>query len=575
MVGRPRTHLPGRPVGTAPPAVTDGRPPPRQIRSGPAPRRRRHGRRHGRPASVVTLAVFGLVVSMSVTGRSGAVPPAARQTVVDASAWTVYHHDALGTGVAPAVTSVDTSSPAWISPTLDGQLFGEPLVASGRVYVATERDTVDALSTASGAVIWSTHVGTPVPAASLPCGDIGPTVGITGTPVVDEARGELFVVADELVAGVASHRLVGVRISDGTVETSVGVDPPGADPAALLQRTGLALDAGRVVFGFGGNYGDCGAYRGWVVSVAEDGGTPVDFAVDTGPGRQRGAIWMGGAAPAIDGTGDIWVTAGNGSVTSPADGYDDSDSTLELSSTLHLLQVFAPRSWPSDNAHDLDLSTQPALLADGQVVVSGKSAIAYLLDGSRLGGIGGEETAAPSGCTQDVDGGPATVGATVFLPCLSGPVAVAVTTAPAAVHVLWRAGAGGGPPVVAGGLVWSLGRDGSLVGLDAATGRLLQRAQVEVPANHFPTPSAGDGLLLVPGADRVTAFATRPVGGPTSGTPPRTSSLSPLPPPAGDAGGGLSPVALALAVAAVAVVAAVGIATILLVGRRRRRRSAP
>jgi hypothetical protein len=29
------------------------------------------------------------------------------------------------------------------------------------------------------------------------CGDILPTVGITGTPVIDTARSEIFVVADE------------------------------------------------------------------------------------------------------------------------------------------------------------------------------------------------------------------------------------------------------------------------------------------------------------------------------------------------------------------------------------------
>ena len=47
---------------------------------------------------------------------------------------------------------------------LDGQVFGEPLEATGRVYVATENDTVYALAANTGAVVWSSHVGTPVPA---------------------------------------------------------------------------------------------------------------------------------------------------------------------------------------------------------------------------------------------------------------------------------------------------------------------------------------------------------------------------------------------------------------------------
>ena len=61
---------------------------------------------------------------------------------------------------------------------------------------------------------WSTHVGTPVPSGSLPCGDISPTVGITGTPVIDETRGEIFVVADELVNGSPAHELVGLEHGD-------------------------------------------------------------------------------------------------------------------------------------------------------------------------------------------------------------------------------------------------------------------------------------------------------------------------------------------------------------------------
>ena len=47
----------------------------------------------------------------------------------------------------PSVTSVDLSSRAWTSPALDGQLYTEPLVLGGRVFVATENDTVYALTT--------------------------------------------------------------------------------------------------------------------------------------------------------------------------------------------------------------------------------------------------------------------------------------------------------------------------------------------------------------------------------------------------------------------------------------------
>ena len=222
------------------------------------------------------------------------------------------------------------------------------------------------------------------------------------------------------------------------------VDPPAADPAALLQRTGLTLDAGQVVFGMGGNFGDCATYRGRVVAVAETGGSPTFFTVDASAGDSQGAIWMGGAAPAVDGDGDIWVSAGNGSVYSASQPYDDSDSALELSSSLQLLQYFAPTTWPQDNAHDLDMSMAPALLPSGQVLLAGKSRIAYLLNGAHLGGIGGQEASLAAACSEDIDGGSAVVGTTVYLPCPSGPVAVRATTSPASLTLLWSRGSAGG-----------------------------------------------------------------------------------------------------------------------------------
>ena len=68
--------------------------------------------------------------------------------------WTVYHHDPAGTGVAESVSAVDTSARAWTSPDLDGEIYGEPLIFGQRIYVATEKDTVYALSSSTGAVVW-------------------------------------------------------------------------------------------------------------------------------------------------------------------------------------------------------------------------------------------------------------------------------------------------------------------------------------------------------------------------------------------------------------------------------------
>jgi outer membrane protein assembly factor BamB len=432
------------------------------------------------------------------------------------------------------------------SPTLTGQLYGEPLVSGADIYVATTADVVYALSATTGQVVWRTTVGAPVPSTDLPCGDISPTVGIVGTPVIDPARQELFAVADELVDRAPAHRLVGLSLTNGTLVLNQAADPPGSRPAAILQRTGLALDAGRVVFGFGGNDGDCSTYHGWVESVPESGGTPSTFEVDPAPGDLQGAIWMGGAAPVVDATGNLWVAAGNGSVTSAARPFDDSDSVLELSPTMQLLAYFAPTTWPTDNADDKDLgSSAPAVLPDGLVVQVGKSQTAYLLRAAHPGGVGGQVATLGAVCPGDVMGGDAFTPSTgtpatstpatstpatstpaaatvVYLPCQAGVVALAVQPSPPAMHVLWRTTTGaGGPPIVADGLVWTISQSGVLYALSPQTGRAVEQLPVGDVANHFPTPTVVNGLLLAPAASRVVAFASTTV--PASTTPPTST----------------------------------------------------
>ena len=438
----------------------------------------------------------------------------------------MYHDGPAGRGVAAGVGSVDTAARAWTSPTLDGQLFGEPLVLGDQVYVATQDDTVYALSAATGAIAWSARLGIPVPSGMLPCGNINPSVGITGTPVIDQARHEIFVVADELRNGRPAHMLVGLNTDSGQVELSQDVDPPGQPPANSLQRTGLTLDRGHVYFGFGGNAEDCGFYRGRLASVPEAGGTPRFFTVDAGPGERHGAIWMGGAAPAVDAHGDLWVATANGSVSSGRHAYDDSDAALEISPSLRLLQFFAPATWRVDNSDDLDMTTEPVLLPDGQVILAGKGQVVYLLNGKHLGGIGKQQAKLSPACTTNIDGGSAHAGMTVYLPCLGGIIAVKATRSPPALHLLWTSSVGGGPPIMAGNLVWTIGQNGRLYGLDPATGKIRQQAAIGGPANHFPTPGIGAGLMLAASARNVIAFRTSAAGATTSaaqGSRPATS----------------------------------------------------
>ena len=469
----------------------------------------------------------GAATSTATSPSSSPRPssPASPRPSPGADSWTVYHGDPAGRGVAASPGLVTTAASVWSTPALDGQLYGEPLVSAGRVYVATENDTVYALSAATGKVAWSRHLATPVPASSLPCGDIHPTVGITGTPVIDPARAEIFVVADEESHGHPAHVLAGLSTATGRVELTRDVDPAGADTAALLQRTGLTLAGGRVVFGFGGNDGDCATYRGRIVSVPETGGAPSIFTVDGKAGESQGAVWMGGAAPAVDADGDVWVTVGNGSVYQASRGYDDSDSVLDLSPSMKLLQYFAPASWAANNSRDLDMSSEPALLRGGRVLIAGKSGIAYLLNGAHLGGIGGQLASTQPVCSENIDGGVAVTGNTVYLPCVSGIQAIRADASPPGLQLLWSSRTGGGPPIVAGGLVWTISQAGWLYGLDPQTGHVRQKAPLGgAPANHFPTPSVAAGLLLAPDWNRVVAFR---VG--QSGTSPATTPASTAP----------------------------------------------
>ena len=462
---------------------------------------------------------MALVWGGSAFGSSGSTTvPAAGPS------WTVYHGAPSGIGIAATVSSVNVASPAWTSPTLDGVLYGEPLVSDGQVFVATENGTVYALSGTKGTIDWSSHLATPVPSSSLPCGDISPTVGITGTPVLDVARGEVFVVADEMVNGKPAHQLVGLSTATGKVEVNQNVDPEGSTPAALLQRTGLTLDAGRVIFGYGGNFGDCSTYHGWVMSVPETGGTPAPYTVDSAAGESQGAIWMGGAAPVVDARGNIWVTTGNGSVTSADHAYDDSDAVLELSPALTLEQYFAPSSWASDNARDLDFSTGVGLLGDGETIAASKSRTVFLLNGSSLGGIGGQQAELADACSTVIDGGLAVAGSIVYLPCLSGPIAVQTSDSPPGLRLLWNSSVGGGPPIVAGGLVWTIGSNGVLYGLNPSSGKVTDQATIGAPANHFQTPSIGAGLLLAPSSNRVVAFSAS-----TAAAAPSVSTTTTVP----------------------------------------------
>jgi outer membrane protein assembly factor BamB len=385
---------------------------------------------------------------------------------------------------------------AWTSSALDGDVYAEPLVVGRLVITATENDTVYALDVATGRVVWKAHLGEPVQSSALPCGNIVPVSGITATPVVDPATGLVFVAA---FLSPARHELFALRIADGAVAWHRPIDPPGMDPTTQQLRSALTLANGRVTVAYGGLFGDCGSYHGWVASVAADGSGPLlDYRAPT---VNAGGIWAP-SGPAVDADGTLYVTTGN---SFSGGTFDHGDSVIALSPTLQEVGFFAPSNWPELNAGDVDLgSVGPAILPGGRIFQIGKGGVGYLLDATNLGGIGGE-LASSQVCDTAAFGGTAHADETVYVPCGDGLVAVRV--AGDDLTVAWRSDRfDAGPPIAAGGLVWSVDENApALVGLDPGGGG--QRVRIALDdASHFASPSSAPGCVFVPTLRTITAF---------------------------------------------------------------------
>jgi polyvinyl alcohol dehydrogenase (cytochrome) len=304
-----------------------------------------------------------------------------------------------------------------------------------------------------------------------------PPVGITSTPVVDRRASLLYVVGFRRPA-----------------------DPPGTDPTVHQQRAALTLANGRVYVAFGGRFGNCGRYHGCVVGLPAGGNGPVvAFRVPTA--REAG-IWAPAGA-VVDRRGDLLVATGNGASSTD---YDEGNSVLRLTADLRQLDAFAPPDWAALSRTDTDLgSVSPTLLGDDLVFQVGKAGIGYLLAADHLGGIGGQRFSRQ--VCQAAFGATASRPPLVYVPCVDGLVALQVTTGlTPAFRVAWRrARFNAGPPIVAGGAVWTLDQDsGTLLAFDPANGQERGRVHVGLAA-HFAAPSAAGGLVLVATGRQVTA----------------------------------------------------------------------
>jgi PQQ-like domain len=436
------------------------------------------------------------------------------------------------------------------APRFEGHLYAQPLYwkppgrTAGVLIVASESNTVAAIDAASAKTLWTRSLGPPAPLSAFPCGNIDP-LGITGTPVIDAASRTLYL--DAMVAGTAGprHRLYALSLDDGRVRPGWPIEIDKALHTAghafnshvQNQRGALLILNGALYVPYGGFYGDCGNYHGWVVGVTLSDPAHV-FAWRT---RARGGgIWAPGGI-ASDGAA-LYVATGN---TFGAAQWSDGEAVLRLAPDLnhseHPNDFFAPANWRALDEGDIDLGGSNPLLfhvpgpngAQSVVLALGKDKRAYLLDRHNLGGIGGNLLGAqvssyPIRTAPATYAGPdaayvAFEGAGARCSGWFGRGGVTLLRlragTPPVMETAWCAALdGAGGPIVtttdgsANPIVWILGAEGDnrLHGLRGDTGDALFTSPPLAGLRHFQTLIAADTRLFVGADSRVYGFALPP-----------------------------------------------------------------
>jgi outer membrane protein assembly factor BamB len=431
---------------------------------------------------------------------------------------------------------------------VEGHVYAQPLYwrqpgsEHGLIIAATESNFVYALDAVTGRIVWRASVGRPAPGSALPCGNIDP-LGITGTPVIDAARGAVYFDAMNDDRGPPRHLVYGLKLADGSVMPGFPIDIAAGlaargirfNAAAQNQRGALALLNDRIFVPFGGHYGDCGDYHGAVVAVGIDPPRLLGAWVTR---ASKGGIWAPAGLSVADGS--LYFSTGN---TEGARDWQDGEGVFRIEPNLaHPVDrrdVFAPSNWSQLDDDDLDLggvTPLPLTLPGGAtplLLALGKDGKAYLLNRASLGGLGGALavrsvargviiTAAAAWPARDAvlvayqaRGASCPNGAHV-----SGIAALVVTAETGnQLHSAWCAPLdGGGAPIVTttdGGsepIVWAVGAEGDdrLHGFRGDTG-----AEIYAGAGtgegmdglrHFATILVAAGRFYIAGDGHIFAF---------------------------------------------------------------------
>ncbi len=412
------------------------------------------------------------------------------------------------------------------------------------LIAATEANNVAALDAVTGATVWSRNFGAPVPLSHLPCGNIDP-LGITGTPVIDPASNSIYldVMTKSGATGKKSHLIFALSLKDGStipgwpvdVSATVIFGKKAFDSSVQNQRGALALVHGTVYVPYGGHYGDCGKYHGWLVGVPiRNPRAPRAWAA----GAAGGGSW--GPSGVASENNSIFIATGN---TFGALRWAGGEALLRFSAgpvfSGKSTDFFAPGNWHALDMQDRDLGgTGPIILdvpgatPEKLLVGLGKDGKIYLVNRNNLGGVGGAVAVSTVSRNPVINAAAAytTSGGTYVVfkghgsncpPGQSGDLTAVriIPGNPPRVKTAWCARQNGaGSPMVTTtdghneAIVWSVGAEGDnrLHGFDGDTGRIVFAGggpgDVIGLVRRFHTPILAGGRIYVAADGVVKAF---------------------------------------------------------------------
>src|SRR5262249_37644740 len=181
-------------------------------------------------------------------------------------------------------------------------------------------------------------------------------LGVTGTPVIDDTTQTIYLAAMVADAAGPHHRVFALSLKDGSPLPGWPVDIAEALVARgqhfngrdQNQRGALAILAGRVYFPYGGHYGDCRDYRGWVIGIGLRDSRDIVSWSTRGRG---GGIWAPGGI-ASDGR-SLFIATGN---TIGVSTWSDGEAVFRLSPDLRRrdrpADFFAPTDWRTLDSRD-------------------------------------------------------------------------------------------------------------------------------------------------------------------------------------------------------------------------------